>query len=301
MHTVLELLQKSAAFFAEKGVPRARLDAEWLLAGVLGLRRMDLYLQFERPLTDTEVARYREQVRRRAKREPLQYILGETDFRDLVLTCDARALIPRPETEELMEIFLRKWKESSPEGGACGPFLDLGTGTGALALSLAREFPEAVVWGLDTSAEALLLARENTLRNKIDEARLHWQESDWYQSLPENLRFAGIVANPPYLTEEEWGSAEPEVRDYEPRQALVAPEAGLADLRKIITGAEERLLPKGWLALETGIAHHGAIAELVREGPWIRTESVKDFHQRHRYWFLQKEGEAMKVEDGVSN
>ncbi|MCH8475590.1 MAG: peptide chain release factor N(5)-glutamine methyltransferase [Opitutales bacterium] len=288
MHTVLELLQKTAAFFTEKGVPRPRLDAEWLLADVLGLKRMDLYLQFERPLTEQEVARYRENVRRRSRREPLQYILGETDFRDLTLTCDARALVPRPETEELMEIFLQKWAAASPENGAAGPFLDLGTGTGALALSLARHFPEAPVWGVDISAEALLLAKENSVRNGLPEEKLFWRESNWFEAIPAEQRFAAILANPPYLTEEEWASAEPEVREFEPQNALVAPEAGLADLRTIIEEAPAYLLPRGWLAVETGIAHREAIAKLTQNDSWAHAEPVNDHTQRPRYWFLQK-------------
>lgn len=290
MLTVLELIQKTSTFLAGKGIPSPRLDAEWMLAHLLQCGRMQLYLQFERPLDEKSVTRYREMVRRRGKREPLQYILGETPFGECLLQCDPRALIPRPETEELAERLTKRIRTSAPL--ANGPFLDLGTGTGAIALLLGKWFPETAIHGLDQSPESLELARQNARKNFPEnaETRFHWHQSNWYEKLPSHLRFAAIVANPPYLTKEEWASAEPEVNQYEPFSALVAEDDGEADLRTIIAGAGQFLLPGGWLALETGIQHPDRLSTLFDRSQWTAVETEKDFQQRPRYLFARIAG-----------
>ncbi|HOD47080.1 MAG TPA: peptide chain release factor N(5)-glutamine methyltransferase [Opitutaceae bacterium] len=276
MHTVLDILQKTTDFFSGKGVESARLNAELIVGHALGLKRMQLYLQFERLLTEPELERIRPLVRRRGQREPLAYVLGTAEFCGLTLKADRRALVPRPETERLVELLQER----------CVPpptrVLDLGTGTGCIALALASAWPGAEVVAVDASEEALALARENGESTGLA-ARVQWLKSDWFSGLPVDARFDLIVSNPPYLTAEETAAAEPEVRTYEPASALTAAEAGMADLRKIIAGAPRFLAPGGWLAMETGIAQHAALlADLARAG-LHDGESVKDLADRDRF------------------
>jgi len=276
MHTVLDILQKTTDFFSGKGVESARLNAELIVGHALGLKRMQLYLQFERLLTEPELERIRPLVRRRGQREPLAYVLGTAEFCGLTLKADRRALVPRPETERLVELLQERCVPAPAR------VLDLGTGTGCIALALASAWPGAEVVAVDASEEALALARENGESTGLA-ARVRWLKSDWFSGLPVDERFDLIVSNPPYLTAEETAAAEPEVRTYEPASALTAAEAGMADLRKIIAGAPRFLAPGGWLAMETGIAQHAALlADLARAG-LHDGESVKDLADRDRF------------------
>lgn len=277
MPALLEILNKTRDFFVTKGLPDARLEAEVLLAGTLGMKRLQLYLQFERPLSDTELALLRERVKRRAAREPVQYVLGEAPFRELTLKCDRRALIPRPETEELVGLVLERLPDDRPVR-----LLDLGTGTGAIALSLAKERADATVVAADFSADALALARENAAKCGL-ESRVTFVRSDWMSAV--DGQFDAVIANPPYLTPEEVATAEPEVKDHEPVSALVAPDAGLADLEKILRQARTRLGVGGFVALETGIAHHARLAVLSTELGYASHDSRKDDSDFDRFFF----------------
>lgn len=288
MNSLLELLKKSTDFLAKKGIGNARLQSELIFAGTLGCRRLDLYLQFERPLTTAETDLLRERVLRRARREPVQYVVGETDFRALTLKCDPRALIPRPETEELVGFVLEKLAVLRPTGTPAR-VLDLGTGTGAIALSLAAERPGIQAVAADFSEDALALACENFALNFTQKgvpATVEFLRSDWFENVAGT--FDVIVSNPPYLTRNEWESAEPEVRDCEPISALVAENDGLADLEKILRGARERLVPGGFVALETGIAHHASLEKIARECGFAETESQTDLSGRPRFFFAKR-------------
>lgn len=281
MLTVLEVIKKTTDFFAGRGIENPRLNAEQLIGHGLGLKRMQLYLQFERPVSESELEKIRPLVRRRGLREPLQYIIGETEFWGLTLKTDRRALIPRPETEYLMELLVERL------GTAPASILDLGTGSGALALALARQYPDAAIIAVDQSEEALALARENAQSNGLEQ-RVTWLISDWFGSLPQGVLFDLIVANPPYLTAEETAQAAPEVRDHEPVSALISggPEA-LVDLSAIISGTPKYLKSGGLLALETGILHHPALKQQASAAgmPW--TESRQDLTGRDRYFFAR--------------
>ena len=281
MLSLLEIITKTTDFFASKGVESARYNAEQVIGHALGLKRMQLYLQFERLLAEAELEKIRPLVKRRAMREPLQHILGTVEWGDLTLKSDKRALVPRPETEGLLELVLERVSVSA-EAGAALRVLDLGTGTGALALGIAKARPGARVTAIDASDDALALAQENAAANGLGE-RVEFLKSDWFAALPADACFDVIVSNPPYLTDAEVDEAEPEVRLHDPRAALVAADAGLADLRLILAGAVSRLAEGGLLALETGIAQHAALLADVAAAGLREGESRKDLSGRDRF------------------
>jgi len=280
MLTVLEIIKRSADFLAGKGVESARLNAELLIGHALGLQRMQLYLQFERPLSEPELEKIRPLVRRRGQREPLQHILGETEFHGLRLKTDRRALIPRPETELLIELVVAR------VAGSPGRILDLGTGSGAIALALARQYPAAEVVATDASVEALTLARENAALNGL-EGRVRWIESDWFAGLAGET-FDLIVSNPPYLSAAEVAATAPEVRDHEPRLALTPGDDGLAALEAIFASAGAHLTAGGLLGLETGIAQHAALLATAAQWGLTGAESQPDLTGRDRFVFARK-------------
>lgn len=275
MLTVLEIIKRTTDFFAGKGIDSSRLNAELLIGHALGLKRMELYLQFERPLLEVELEKIRPLVRRRGQQEPLQYILGETEFHGLRLKCDRRALIPRPETERLVELAIAACA-SSPES-----ILDLGTGSGAIALALAQAFPNASVTAVDRSEDALSLARENANATGLS-ARIHFVRSNWFAALSQESRFALIVANPPYLTAAETAATAVEVKGFEPIGALTSEDQGLADLRHILTHALQFLTTDGIVALETGVSHHPALVALSKDAGFSHVESHRDLTGRDR-------------------
>jgi release factor glutamine methyltransferase len=279
MLSLLEIITKTTDFFASRGVESPRLNAEQIVGHALGLKRMQLYVQFERLLTEPELDKIRPLVKRRAQREPLQHILGTVEWGGLILKSDKRALVPRPETEELLELVLERAK---PAEGAVSRVLDLGTGTGALALALAKAWPSAQVTAVDASEDALALARENAAATGLAE-RVSFLKSDWFSALPGDATFDVIVSNPPYLTDAEVADAEPEVRVHDPRSALVAPDAGLADLKKIIAGAASRLAPGGLLALETGVAQHAALLAALAAAGLRESDARADLSGRPRF------------------
>jgi len=276
MLTILEIIKKTTEFFEKRGVESARLNAELLVGHALGLKRMQLYIQFERPLAECDLEKIRPLVKRRGNREPLQHILGGMEFAGLTLKIDRRALIPRPETEYLIELLVQRF--SLPPSRV----LDLGTGTGVIALALAKAWPETTVMAVDISAEALALARENAVANGLD-ARVTFLPSDWFSALPAQDKYDLIVSNPPYLSDEETAATEPEVRDHEPHQALSAGQDSAIALEKIIGGARERLNESGRLVLETGIAQHARLRALLQAQGYPTSESLKDLTGRDRF------------------
>ncbi len=280
MQTIVEVLKKSEAFLARSGMESPKVDAEWLLAGTLGCKRLDLYLQHDRPLEEAVLEKLREQVRRRGNGEPLQYILGYVDFHDIRLLVQPGVLIPRPETELLVEKVVNRLK-----GVATPRIVDLGTGSGAIALALARALPGARVLAVERSPEALAQARANAGSLGLRD-RVAFRSGNWLEGL--EMEADCIVSNPPYLTEAEWEEARPEVRQAEPREALVAADDGLADLRRILEQSLSRLGPGGLVALETGIAHGPALISLAGELGYSDCVVEKDDNARDRYFFAVK-------------
>jgi release factor glutamine methyltransferase len=256
--TVVELIQWTAEYLGGKNVHNARLNAELLLAGVLGLKRLDLYLQFDRPLRPEELAEFKERLRRRAKREPLQYIDGTAAFRDLVLRVDPRVLIPRPETEVLVQEVL-DWARPHSDLVA----VDVGTGSGAIALALATEGPFSRIVATDAQADALDAARENHAHAAPD-APVEFRLGDLLAPV-RGEAFDVVVSNPPYVGSEEAASLDSEVRDWEPATALFAGVGGLDVIRRLVPQAAQALKPGGLLALEIGMAQGAAVRGIIED------------------------------------
>ena len=252
---LLDILENTSRFFASKGLENARLQAELLLAAVLEVKRLDLYLQFERPLHSSEVDRYREYVRQRLQRVPVQYITGVAAFRHLELTVTPAVLIPRPETEVLVDAAL----ELLPEDGRV---LDLCCGSGAVALSLAQEAAAAEVVAADVSDAALEVAKANGQRCGLAE-RVEWHCGDLFAPLFGTEPFDLVVANPPYVRRGDLAQLAPEVRDYEPHLALDGGEDGLVYYRRIAQEAADFIRPGGYLLLEVGDGQSAAVEDLL--------------------------------------
>ena len=265
--TVLEVLQSTTAYFKKREVESPRLNAEHLLAHSLGRKRIELYLEFERPLSEVELAPLRDLVRRRGQGEPLQHLLGTVEFAGHTFSCDKRALIPRPETEELVELLA---KMNWPSGSR---ILDVGTGSGVIALSLAAQLPDAEVHAIDISEEALALAKENAARLQLAE-RVHFEQSDLLGAV-EGV-FDLIVANLPYVPSTDRPTLSREVlRD--PERAVFGGKAGDEIIRRLILAAPAHLKAGGMLALEIGIGQAEALAALLREQNYHEISPRQDF------------------------
>jgi release factor glutamine methyltransferase len=278
--TVLRLMLWSADYLERMGVERARLDAEYLLAHVLGVGRLEMYLQHERPLEPAELDAFRPLLKRRAAREPLQYILGRQAFRELDLEVGPGVLIPRPETEELVELVLR-WAGARAAGGLTA--LDIGTGSGAIALSLLGEGPFERVVATDSSAAALAVAERNRGVGAAG-ARLELRAGRDFDPVRPEEHFDVVVSNPPYVPEGARATLAPEVAAWEPAEALFAGPDGLEALRRIAGGAAGVLRPGGLLALEVGDGQAHAVAALVRDyGAYHEVQVHRDLAGKERF------------------
>lgn len=267
--TVGEVLRRATEYLAGRGVESPRLDAEHMLGKALGLSRVQLYMEHDRRLDDAERDAYRELVRRRGAREPLAYVLGEWGFRRLTLTTDRRALVPRPETEVVVERCL-----TLLDGASAPRVLDVGTGTGAIALAIADEHPGARVRAIDVSREALELARENAVRTAVE---IELVEQDLTAGLGD-AEYDLVVSNPPYVTEEEWLGLEPEVREWEPRLATV----GEDHTGEIAEHARDALRPGGHLVLEVADVRAGDVATLLERLGYAEVCVTEDLAGRDR-------------------
>jgi release factor glutamine methyltransferase len=274
----LELARKAATLLQERGFEQGRLEAELLLAAVLGIDRLQLYLQHDRPVAGPELEQFRTSIRRRLRHEPVQYIVGDVPFREIRLAVDPRVLIPRPETELLAGEVLR-WAQ---EHGAGGAALDIGTGSGAIALSLAREGSFDRVVASDVSPDALAVTRANAGRNGLD-GQLELRQGALWDVVAPGERFRVIVSNPPYVADAERAQLAPEVRDWEPAMALFAGPDGLAVLAPLVAGAAARLEPGGLLALEVGAAQAGVVCAAAAQAAGLgQPRVVKDLAGRDR-------------------
>jgi release factor glutamine methyltransferase len=270
--SLLELLKEALGYLAQKGVPTPRLDAEILLAHALQCRRIDLYLRHDQPLAPEEVDRFRELIRRRSRREPVAYITGTKEFWSLPFTVTPRVLIPRPETELLVEVALEAAQALIVPHPGPLRILEIGTGSGAVAIALAREGGERFhLVATDRSSEALQVARANARALGVDD-RIEFLQGDLLEPLGSHLGpFVMILSNPPYVPSREIPILSPEVREYEPRDALDGGEDGLAVIRRLLQETQDRLAEEGSLLLEVGAGQRPFIEETLRQTPSWRS------------------------------
>jgi len=250
--------------FREGGIPEAHIEAEILLGSVLKMGRSQLFLAAGNDFPDELHADFEKLVERRLAREPLAYILGEQEFWSLPFRVTRDVLIPRPETERLLELAIERARGIAP--GFRVPVLDFGTGSGVIAVVLARELKNVIVWSVDRSIAALRIAAENAKRHGVGE-RIRFLCADWMDALNPKPVFGLIVSNPPYVAIEELSALAPEVRDYEPRLALDGGEDGMASIKIIATHAISLLIPGGWLFMEIGAGQAGAVTDLFASLP----------------------------------
>lgn len=281
--TIGELLKVSADYLKQKGVEAPRLSAEILLAHHLRFTRIKLYLQYDQPLTEPEVEGYRALIRRRLSREPIQYITGTQEFWSMEFMVSPRVLIPRPESEVLIEQALALGRETPSFREEGVALLDLGTGCGALAVALAREFAKARIVATDLSEEALRVARGNSERHGM-RARIEFRAGDWFAPFSEEaIRFHMILCNPPYIASEAFGSLCPEVREHEPRMALDGGEKGMAEITRILTEAGSYLHPGGWILMEMDPEQTlPAVRILEKTGQFDEHRRIQDYSRRYR-------------------
>jgi release factor glutamine methyltransferase len=246
--TPLKVLQWAVPYLKEKGVESPRLDVECLLAKALHCDRLKVYLQYDRPLSREERGLLREWVGRRAKREPLAYLLGEREFFGLPFEVNPSVLIPRPESELLVEK-AKAFLETLPTEERC--VIDLGTGTGCLAVAIAHSVPDCRVWAVDRSQAALETAQRNAQKNEV-EGRIAFRLGSWWSALQSGdpAKFNVLVSNPPYISAGEKSDLAPEITEYEPKEALFAGADGLNDYRAIQEGLVGHLQPGGKAFLE---------------------------------------------------
>ncbi|MBV63955.1 MAG: protein-(glutamine-N5) methyltransferase, release factor-specific [Rickettsiales bacterium] len=276
MKTLLETLQSGTAYLEKRGVDEPRLNMEHLTAKVLGCTRMDLYLSFDRPLEESQLAPLRDMTKRRGDREPLQHILGNVEFMGKEFLSDKRALIPRPETEELVGILLDKYKNKKGPSTIC----DVGCGSGVIGISLAIHWPESKVEMIDLSDQALELTEENIQSLDIDSSRFNLTKNNLLEGL--GKRFDLIVANLPYVGTRDIESLEPELK-YDPVTALDGGESGLFLIEESIEQAKSNLNDGGVLALEIGDGQTSEVVQFMNENGYKNIESLKDLSHIERF------------------
>ncbi|MBR5413607.1 MAG: peptide chain release factor N(5)-glutamine methyltransferase [Fibrobacter sp.] len=286
--TVLEILNRTKTFFEKKGVPDARLDAEYIISHGLKMKsRMDIYLNFEKPLTEAELDTLRPLVARRANREPLQHIIGDTSFRGFIIKCDTRALVPRPETEALVDMAKDRLK------GIEHPFIvEVGTGTAAISIACAKEIAGAKVLATDISEDALSLARENADANGLGEgaegANLTFAQGDLLDAVTTDTiaKAAGnagqkidcLIANLPYIPDGEKGKLQPEVDKFDPALALYGGPDGLELVRKMLQQTEGKLSAGAPILLEIGSEQAEVLKNEAANYPWLEFAGIhKDY------------------------
>jgi len=274
--TIESVLRWATDDFRSRGIDSPRLDAELLLAHALSSTRIALIVDAKRPLEGDELVRFRELVKRRRTREPVAYILGQREFYGRTFRVDRRVLVPRPDTETLVEVALDRTRRVSLSMRA----LDLCTGSGCVAISLARERPTSGVAASDISEDALAVARSNALR--LGAYNVGFGCGDLFAAVPPGRRFDLITANPPYIAEDEMASLQPEIREHEPRLALLGGADGLAMLARVVRDAPAHLAAEGILAVEVGAGEAPAVAELFVRSGFVDIERKRDYARIER-------------------
>ncbi|MGB2754071.1 MAG: peptide chain release factor N(5)-glutamine methyltransferase [Phycisphaerae bacterium] len=306
--TVGRLLEWTQKFFEKKGIAQPRLEAEILLAHALGTERIGLYLAYERQVEADARARFREWVQRRAEGEPTRYLVGGCEFMSLAFKIGPGCLIPRPETELLVEeVMARCGKtrgcapaaEGASAAGAAVAVIDLCTGCGCVAVSVAVHMPESNVVATDNSASALEIARANAAAHGVAD-RVAFLEGDLYEA----LEAAGaapadfLVANPPYVAEAEWETLQPEIRNHEPREALVAGPEGTEVIERIVKGAPAYLKPAGTLLVEIGASQGPAVQDMAAQVRGLEGIEIRKDYAGHDRMLVARRAAGGENQDG---
>ena len=266
--TIGSLLQWTKQYFRDKGVENPRLDADVLLSSLLGKDRVYLYVHFDQPMEQEELVKFREMVRRRAAREPVAYIIGHREFMGLEFRVSPAVLIPRPDTEVLVEAAIERLAAVQD-----GMILDVGTGSGAILIGTLSRVAGCRGLGVDVSSSALAVARENATR-LLEPGRADFTQADLFPAEP--MLFDAILSNPPYVTSAEMTELAPEVRR-EPELALHGGTDGLAFYRRLTEGGGRHLKPDGFMALEVGAGQAAAVAELGQAAGWRIEKIIPDY------------------------
>lgn len=263
--TILKLIRWTAERFKKEGLDTPRLDAEVLLAEILGVKRVDLYIHFDQPLQPGELARFKKLIQRRLKREPVAYIIGKREFWSLPFKVTPDVLIPRPETEFLVAEALNVL---SPQGKAGGQvrILEIGTGSGAISVALAKELPGASLIATDLSRETLAIAADNARQNGVT-GQIRFLPGDLFDAAKKEEKFDLILTNPPYIPADQWPSLMPEVRDFEPRVALDGGADGLSFFRRALPKVAGFLNPGSWFLSEIGAGQDQKVRQIAQENP----------------------------------
>ncbi|MDP4116345.1 MAG: peptide chain release factor N(5)-glutamine methyltransferase [Bacteroidota bacterium] len=272
MLTVLDAIKLSSDYMEKKGVESPRLNSELFLSNILNCKRLELYLNFERPLTTAETDTLRSYISRRGKFEPLQYILGSVEFYGLEFAVNPSVLIPRQETEILIDtVIVKLGKEFA------GSILDIGTGSGIIPVTLAVKLPNATFTALDISEDAIKTAKLNAEQNAVSDKICFINDDIFNKKLDFNNKFEAIISNPPYISVEDAQTLQKELLEYEPRTAYCDNSDGYTFYKEIISRAKDYLLPKGKLVFEAGEGQFIKIEEMMKANGFCNVEAIKDY------------------------
>lgn len=282
MKTIRDILTLSTQYLQQKQVANAKRQAEEILCDVLGLKRINLYTDIDRPLTDPELESCRHYLARRVAGEPLAYIHGSMEFADCRIAVNRDVLIPRQETEILTDMLAKELAQWERSGKV---ILDLCCGSGCIGIALKKKFPDLEVEAADISEKALTVAQQNAASNGVE---LHFHQGDLFEPLAKR-KFHGIVCNPPYISEAEYAALEPEVRDYEPQLALLAQEEGLSYYKRLAKELPNHLNAGGKVWLEIGSQQGETVLSLFQDESWKTKKLEKDWAGHSRFIFLEIE------------
>jgi release factor glutamine methyltransferase len=272
---IIDLINWAESYFKEKGFENPKAEIEWLLRALLNCNRMDVYLRFEEPLSQTQLATLRAWVKRRLKKEPLQYITGSCDFYGREFSVNKHVLIPRSETERLIDIAIDKLKSIKSQN-----ILDVGTGSGCIATTLGLELPESTVLGLDISDAAIGIANEN--KEKLSVGNVSFQELDFLSTIPDGP-FDLLVSNPPYIPQSEMDGLMKDVRDFEPTIALTDEKDGLTFYQRFAEIGKDLAKTGGWIILEVGLGEHPQKVKAIFENTgYGEPKLIKDYNGNDR-------------------
>ncbi|MBW1850182.1 MAG: peptide chain release factor N(5)-glutamine methyltransferase [Deltaproteobacteria bacterium] len=287
--TIGELLKVTSDYLKKKQIESPRLTSEVLLSHQLNISRIAIYLNLDQPLNESEISGYRELIRRRLLREPVQYITGVQEFWSLDFKVDPKVLIPRPESEILIEQAIALIETTTAPEDHTHKILDMGTGCGALAIALAKEIQKSQIWATDLSQGAVDIARHNAEKHGVLDKIEFSQGNLWQPLMDKGVTFDLIVSNPPYVNAEEYNNLPPEVRDHEPKLALDGGEGGIYYIQKIIEGSPDFLDPGGWLLLEMSPDQTFKALEILEATDAFENMSqIKDYSHRYRAVCAQK-------------